>query len=204
MNLPNKLSTIRILAVPFVILLMIPIFANSPVMAGWNTFVEGPIAAWAALILFVLAALTDFIDGRIARGRHLITDLGKFLDTVADKLLILSVLAVYVQKGRIHSFLFAIIMARELMVTALRSIAAAKGLVLAAKPVGKWKMGFQCFAIVFLMLEDIMIASARGGNAAMPGWMRAPADVCLAVSVVLSIFSAYDYIWNNRQVFQDK
>lgn len=203
MNLPNKLSTIRILAVPFVVLLMVPIFATCPAFAGWNTFVEGPIAAWGALILFVLAALTDFIDGRIARGRHLITDLGKFLDTVADKLLILSVLAVYVQKGRIHSFLFAIIMARELMVTALRSIAAAKGLVLAAKPVGKWKMGFQCFAIVFLMLEDIFLAGTRGTNPAMPGWMQVPADICLAVSVVLSIFSAYDYIWNNRQVFKD-
>lgn len=182
---------------------MVPIFANCPAFAGWNTFVEGPIASWGALILFVLAALTDFIDGRIARGRHLITDLGKFLDTVADKLLILSVLAVYVQKGRIHSFLFAIIMARELMVTALRSIAAAKGLVLAAKPVGKWKMGFQCFAIVFLMLEDIVLVGARGTQPVMPGWMRVPADICLAVSVVLSIFSAYDYIWNNRQVFKD-
>ena len=116
MNLPNKLSMIRIIAIPLVMLFMLPISIYGFSPDGWNNFISsyGMIVAG---IIFVIASLTDFADGYIARKYNLITDLGKFLDALADKMLVISILLAFIELGRISAWPVMIICLREFMVT---------------------------------------------------------------------------------------
>lgn len=137
-NLPNLLTVSRILLIPvFVVLFITPTAGRS----------------LAAAVVFVIAAVTDIVDGYLARRRSEITKLGKLLDPIADKLLVLSGLILLVQFDRIPALIAIVIIAREVAVTGVRAIAAAEGIVLAAERIGKWKMALQVIAIVLLILE---------------------------------------------------
>ena len=170
MNLANKLTMLRIFLIPvFMIFLLI----NIP---------HGDIIATA---IFIFAASTDGLDGYIARKRKEITNLGKLLDPLADKMLVTTALVALVELGRIPAWVVILILAREFFVTGLRGVAAAEGVVIAASKIGKVKTVTQIVAIVFIMLENY-IEPLVGGF---------PIGTCiLAVAVFFTLYSGYDYI----------
>ena len=138
MNLPNKLSLLRIILIPVTMLFMLPISIYGFEPAGWNAFIADK-GMLIAAIVFIIASLTDMADGKIARKYNLITNLGKFLDSLADKMLVIAILIAFVELHRVSAWLLAIIILREFMVTGIRMLAAEKGVVMAAKMIGKIK-----------------------------------------------------------------
>ena len=188
MNLPNKLSILRIFLIP----LMIAVFYIPQI--PYNYAISAGI--------FALSAFTDFLDGYIARKYNLVTDLGKFLDPIADKILVLSALVVIVSEPFIlgyENLVFgkilggvgvSLIVAREMAVSVLRMIAAGKGLVLAAEKVGKVKTFLTDFAILFLLISaDFVIMYYVG-------------VVLFIISVILTVYSGIFYLVKNREVFK--
>ena len=144
----------RIVLIPFILLFLLPLpFAWAQ---GWNNFVAGPGARAIALLFFILACLSDYADGRIARSRNLVSNFGKLMDPIADKLLVLVIFMAFVQRGRIGTLFLALIMAREFIVTGIRQIAAAHGKVIAASKFGKWKTFSQMLCLIWLILEPIV------------------------------------------------
>lgn len=194
MNLPNKLTMIRIILVPFVVLFMLPI-AGVPV---WNAFVETQIAHIVALVLFCIASLTDFFDGLIARRKNLITNMGKFLDPIADKLLVISVLVAFVELNRISTFVVIIVLAREFAVTGLRLLAAEQNVVIAASNLGKIKTTTQMFAIIWLLLEPIVFV--RMPN---PEVYTFIGTVLVIISTAMALISGLDYIIKNLHFLKE-
>src|SRR6056297_911508 len=168
MNLPNKITVSRILMVPIFIWVILSGIQNSRLIAA---------------VIFIIASVTDFIDGYLARKYELITDFGKLMDPMADKILVASALIALVQIGRISVWPVVIILAREFLITSFRSLAASKGLVIAASIWGKIKTNTQMFAIILLMLTNGAIA-----------------DIMLWISVLSTILSAVDYIGKNKKV----
>ena len=145
MNLPNKLTILRmIMIVPFVVFMLVPI--------------GGAAGKWIALALFVIASLTDLLDGKIARKYNLVTTFGKFMDPLADKLLVCSALICLVELGRIPAWIVIIIISREFIISGFRLVASDKGVVIAASWWGKFKTTFQMVMIV-LMIADIAALS---------------------------------------------
>ncbi len=171
MNLPNFLTVSRILLIPvFVMLFVTPT----------------PTRALAAAMVFVVAAVTDLLDGYLARRHSQITKLGRLLDPIADKLLVLSALILLVQYDRVSALVAILIIAREVAVTGIRAIAAAEGMILSAEVTGKYKMALQVVAVVLLVLEDT--AFAQFGN------LHEAGTVTLYVSLVLSYVSGAKYL----------
>ncbi len=127
MNLPNKLTILRVILIPFFVVFLL----------GAETF--GPWSVYVALAIFVIASLTDMLDGKIARKYNLVTNFGKFMDPLADKLLVVSALVCYVDMGRIPSWIVLIIIAREFIISGFRLVAAESGIVIAASYWGKIK-----------------------------------------------------------------
>lgn len=170
-NLPNLLTVSRILLIPvFVMLFVTPTPARS----------------LAAAVVFVVAAVTDMLDGYLARRRSQITKLGRLLDPIADKLLVLSALILLVQYDRVGALVAILIIAREVAVTGIRAIAATEGMILSAELTGKYKMALQVVAVVFLVLEDT--AFAQFGNLHVAG------TITLYVSLVLGYVSGAKYL----------
>lgn len=146
LNLPNKLATLRIiLVVPFVIFLSLALEVSD------NTAVSMTMRVFAAII-FVGASITDYYDGKIARKYNLITNLGKLLDPLADKILVISALVTLAKFSQISLWFVIVIIFRELMITGLRSIVAAEGVVIAAESLGKWKTATQMIALTLIIL----------------------------------------------------
>ncbi len=148
MNLPNYLTLARIVIVPFLVVVLL-----TPVAERWF----GMSGYVLAIIVFLIASLTDILDGHLARRRNQVSTLGKFLDPVADKLLVSAALIVLVEKHLAPSWAVVVILGREFIVTGLRSVAASEGIVIAAQRIGKFKMWAQCVAIVALL-----VAAAAG------------------------------------------
>ncbi len=148
MNLPNYLTLARIVIVPFLVVVLL-----TPVADRWF----GMSGYVLAIIIFLLAAFTDILDGQLARRRNQVSTLGKFLDPIADKLLVSAALIVLVEKHLAPSWAVVIILGREFIVTGLRSVAASEGIVIQARSIGKLKMWAQCVAIVALL-----VAAATG------------------------------------------
>ncbi|NLJ70146.1 MAG: CDP-diacylglycerol--glycerol-3-phosphate 3-phosphatidyltransferase [Clostridiaceae bacterium] len=196
MNLPNRLTILRMILVPFVILFMLPISG----WTFWNEFVASQTAHIIALVLFCIAALTDFLDGRISRKYNLVTNMGKFLDPIADKLLVISTFVALVQLNRIHSFVVVIVLARELIVTGLRLLAVEQGKVIAASVWGKAKTTTQIIAIIWLMLEPI-IYSANPLIAANHT-LKIVGDILVLLSVILTLISGLDYLLKNKNILK--
>lgn len=137
-NLPNVLTLIRILLIPVFVMLMID---------------PAPDRSLSAALVFVVAAMTDLLDGYLARKTGQITKLGRLLDPIADKLLVLSALILFVQLDRVTALVAILIIAREVAVTGIRAIAATEGMIISAETTGKYKMALQVIAIVLLILE---------------------------------------------------
>ncbi|HEX9098503.1 MAG TPA: CDP-diacylglycerol--glycerol-3-phosphate 3-phosphatidyltransferase [Candidatus Dormibacteraeota bacterium] len=167
MNLPNLLTLSRLAAIPLLMALLLLRFRGHDQLAA---------------ALFVVASFTDTLDGQIARRRGIVSDLGKFLDPLADKLLVLSVLIVLVQEGLVAAWVVVVIFSRELLITLLRSIGASKGRVIAAAPLGKTKTVLQMAAVTLLILQR-------------PYPILVPiTGVVVAVAVVFTIISGIDYL----------
>ena len=187
MNLANKLTLLRIFLVPVFLIFFL---------------VEGiDYGTIVATIVFIVASITDQLDGHIARSRHQITTFGKFMDPLADKLLVTAVFVCLVQIGMIPAWAVIIILSREFAVSGLRSIAASNGLVIAARWWGKIKTVTQMLAILlFLLTVNIMTI----GNTNLlvnffPGFLVA-SNIVFYICVVITIISGIDYFIKNRKV----
>lgn len=177
MNLPNKLTVLRVIMIPFFLLAL-----------SWNKYV--------ALAIFVVASLTDLIDGKIARKYNLVTNFGKFMDPLADKLLVCSALVAFVELQRLSSWVAIIIIAREFIISGFRLVAADKGIVIAASYWGKWKTTFQMIMIILLIANVDHAWSCFA-------WVEWVTIAVIAIAVILTIVSLIDYLVKNWSVMQD-
>lgn len=185
MNLPNKLTIFRvILIVPFVIVLL-------GGDAGWFGD-DLLIPEIAALAIFIIASLTDMIDGKIARKYNLITNFGKFMDPLADKLLVSSALIALVAMERIPAWVVIIIISREFIISGFRLVAADNQVVIAASYWGKFKTTFQ-MVMVCMMIVDL---------SDLWPWFGIATDVVMWIALVLTVVSLVDYLIKNRAVMK--
>lgn len=175
MNLPNKLTVLRVILIPFFVAFLL----LSP---GNEAF------KWTALVIFVVASLTDMLDGKIARKYNLITDFGKFMDPLADKLLVCSAMICLIELQRIPSWIVVIIIAREFTISGFRLIAADNGKVIAASYWGKFKTTFQMFMVIFMIMNLEM--------APFP----LITQILMWIALVLTIVSLCDYLIKNKDV----
>ena len=184
LNTPNKLTLLRICLVPIFVLFLL--WTNFPYHFIW------------ALLIFIAASVTDAIDGHLARKHHLITDFGKFLDPLADKILVVSALVCFVEMGLCSAVVVVIVIAREFLVSALRLVAGGDGNVIAASIWGKLKTISQMIAVIYIL------AYCVAGTFATSSWDFAMtigkwiAEILLWGSTVLTIISGADYLWKNR------
>lgn len=198
MNLPNKITLTRIFMIPVFVL-----FFYLDVMNGWNFLV--------AAVVFVLAASTDALDGHIARSRGLVTNLGKFLDPIADKVLVSTALILLLTRGGVFEISFfsgwglivagicvAVILARELIVSGFRMIAAGRGIVLAADKLGKLKTVFQDASIALILAGMAFIGYEAGVV------ITAVGIFCFYICTVLTVVSGVNYVVRNKQVLSEE
>ena len=202
MNLPNKLSLMRIILVPVTVLFMLPINLFGWQPEGWNNFINNN-GMIVAAIVFIAASLTDMADGKIARKYNLITDLGKFLDALADKILVISVMIAFVELRRFSAWLLIIVVLREFAVSGLRMIAAANNDVIAARMVGKVKTATQMVAISYLMFEPLLLKifgfGFTGYANLQTNVITIIGDVLLGISMVLVAYSGVDYLVKGKK-----
>ncbi len=174
MNLPNRLTTIRMIMVPVFVFFML-------------TDVGGAANKWIALVIFCAASITDTLDGYLSRSRHLVTNFGKFMDPLADKLLVCSAMICLIPTGKLPSWFVIIIIAREFIISGFRLIASDNGIVIAASYWGKFKTTFQMIMII------VMIAD-------LGGVFDTIGVILMWIAFALTIISLVDYIWKNREV----
>ena len=179
MNLPNKLTVLRVIMVPFFVFFML-------------TDTGGAANKWIALVIFCVASLTDMLDGKIARARNLVTNLGKFMDPLADKLLVCSAMICLITAGQLAAWIVIIIIAREFIISGFRLVAADNGIVIAASYWGKFKTTFQMLMIVMLILDY--------GNKAYQICAQGVTYIALALTVI----SLVDYVVKNKGVLKEQ
>ena len=186
MNLPNKLTMARVIMIPFFVIFM---------LTGWG----GEASKWISLAIFIVASLTDLLDGHIARKHNLVTNFGKFMDPLADKLLVCSAMICLVEMGRIPawiviviitSWVVIIIIAREFIISGFRLIASDNGVVIAASYWGKFKTTFQ-MVMICLMIANIEALSVL-------------TTIVMWVALVLTVVSLVDYLMKNKDVLKDQ
>ena len=175
MNLPNKLTMFRVILIPFFVVFM---------LVDITLYDK-----WIALGIFIIASLTDLLDGKIARKYNLVTNFGKFMDPLADKLLVCSALICLVALNKIPAWMVIVIIAREFIISGFRLIASDSGVVIAASYWGKFKTTFQMIMIC-LMIADITAISVL-------------TTVVMWVAVVLTVVSLIDYLVKNKDVMKD-
>ncbi|HIR19851.1 MAG TPA: CDP-diacylglycerol--glycerol-3-phosphate 3-phosphatidyltransferase [Candidatus Pelethomonas intestinigallinarum] len=172
MNLPNKLTVLRIvLILPFLLVL----------------YLDVPGASYIALAIFIIASLTDLLDGKIARSRNLVTDFGKFADPLADKMLVVAAMLWFVENGQMPGWALLIVILREFAVSGLRMVASDQGRVIAAGWSGKVKTAstMVCIVLMFLPIPDLVNT------------------LCVAVIVVTTLWSGVEYFVKNRDCLRD-
>ena len=184
MNLPNKLTVARIIAVPvFIILYMLGQYIP-------------------ALVVFVAASLTDLFDGKIARKYGLVTNFGKIMDPLADKILVYAAFCLMVADGNIAAWMFIIVLAREFLLAGVRTVAASDGIVIAADMSGKIKTTLQMIAVIMIILVNgLWSFSAPEDFVRILDFL---AQVVLWASIVMTVWSGASYIIKNKQVFKEK
>ena len=175
MNLPNKLTIFRVILIPFFVAFLLVDITHYD--------------KWIALAIFIIASLTDLLDGKIARKYDLVTNFGKFMDPLADKLLVCSALICLVSLGRIPASIVIVIIAREFIISGFRLIAADNGVVIAASYWGKFKTTFQ-MVMICLMIADIAAISIL-------------TTVIMWVALVLTVVSLVDYLVKNKDVMKE-
>ena len=181
MNLPNKLTVGRLASLPFLVVFLL--MDNTP-------------ARWLSFVIFVLACITDFLDGRIARSRHLVTVLGKFLDPLADKALICTVLTCFVATGWCHPVALIIVLAREFVVSGVRMAAVQAGRVVAANIWGKLKTGFQMVSLSAVLFIYAVYPAFS--------WIGLASNIICWIIAVLTAMSGVVYVVDNKDVFAEK
>ncbi|WP_461810733.1 CDP-diacylglycerol--glycerol-3-phosphate 3-phosphatidyltransferase [Faecalimonas sp.] len=175
MNLPNKLTVLRvIMIIPFVVFML-------------NTGIAGDASKWIAVSIFIVASLTDLLDGKIARKYNLVTNFGKFMDPLADKLLVCSAMICLIEMGKLPAWVVIIIISREFIISGFRLVASDNGIVIAASYWGKFKTTFQMLMVVFLIID-------------LGGAFVTVETILIYVSLALTIISLVDYIVKNKQV----
>ena len=184
MNLPNKLSMLRICMSPFFVLFAL-------MGAFW--------AQCVAVAIYVVACVTDALDGHIARSRNLITNFGKFMDPIADKLLVMSALIVLVSQGRMPAWVCIVLLAREFLISGFRLVAAETGRVIAAGKLGKLKTVFQMVSTIALLL----LVPVQGEGILGKGGVIF-ANVLMYIALILTVVSGADYILRNRECIGDR
>ena len=191
MNLANKLTLLRVILIPFfIVCFYIPNLVVNTISV--NNYLI-PYANLLGLVIFLWAAITDFIDGYIARKYNMITDFGKFMDPLADKLLVTAALLILLENGLIAGWVVFIILAREFIVTGFRTIAASKGVVIAAGWLGKIKTVVQ-----FIMISTLLLLNYPFE---LFNW---PVDqIFVALAVVLTVASGVEYIYKNLHIFDE-
>lgn len=186
MNVPNKLTIIRVFMIPlFVILLLF-----EDILPYFNFF---------ALAVFALASFTDFLDGHIARKYNLVTTFGKFMDPLADKILVCTALIMLIEFDRIPAVVVAIIMARDFIISGFRLIASDKGIVIAAGWLGKIKTVVQ---MVMCML--LLFTAGDTFDGIIFDIARVLGQIAMWLALILTVLSLIVYIWDNREVLRDK
>lgn len=174
MNLPNKLTIMRVILIPFFVF-----FLLSPYFPAYGNYI--------AVAIFIVASLTDMLDGKIARKYNLVTNFGKFMDPLADKLLVCSAMICLIELDRLAAWIVIVIIAREFIISGFRLVASDNGVVIAASYWGKFKTTFQMLMIIVLILN-------LGGVFDMIGL------VLTWIALILTVVSLIDYLVKNKQV----
>ncbi|PIE51564.1 CDP-diacylglycerol--glycerol-3-phosphate 3-phosphatidyltransferase [Candidatus Fermentibacteria bacterium] len=181
LNWPNRLTVARIVMAPVIMILL---------------QMGNGLPRWAALGFFVAAALTDMVDGYLARKYGWISNLGKFLDPLADKLLVALAWIGLARLGLIAQWTTYIIVGRELLITGLRSIAAYAGVLILPSGLGKWKAAVQMFTVSYFMLVSVLDSNSAGRVVLLAG------NIAVWIAIVLTVASALHYLWRNRMLIQ--
>ncbi len=179
MNLPNKLTIMRVILIPFFVF-----FLLSPYFPAYGNYI--------AVAIFIVASLTDMLDGKIARKYNLVTNFGKFMDPLADKLLVCSAMICLIELDRLAAWIVSVIIAREFIISGFRLVASDNGVVIAASYWGKFKTTFQMLMVIVLIL-DIQ----------MP-FFQILGTVLTYVALILTVVSLIDYIVKNKDVLKDQ
>ena len=177
MNLPNKLTILRVLMIPFFVVFML-------------TDIGGSAGKYIALAIFVVASFTDMLDGKIARKYNLVTNFGKFMDPLADKLLVCSAMICLIETGKLAAWIVIVIIAREFIISGFRLIASDNGVVIAASYWGKFKTVFQMIMIVLLIAD-------------LGGIFGVIEQIVVWIALILTIVSLADYIIKNIGVLKE-
>ena len=187
MNLPNKLTLMRIILTPIFMAVLY-----------WGF----PGADYAALAIFIIASLTDLLDGKIARKYNLVTDFGKFADPLADKILVTAAMLWFVEVGQMPAWALLVVLLREFAVSGLRMIASDKGRVIAAGWSGKVKTAatMVCIIVMLLLGPEIARAASDPLTAVPAGWLGWIDPVCVWVIVLTTLYSGIEYFVKNRDV----
>lgn len=196
MNVPNKLTLLRIAMIPlFVVIFYIPALTEKVTIIN----VEVTLANMLGLIVFIIAAYTDRLDGKIARKYNLVTTFGKFMDPLADKLLVTSALLIAIELRLLPAFIPIIILSREFMVTGIRLLAVSEGKVIAASPLGKAKTVAQIVLIIALFVFDLKADNYYSLFTTFD-WEHLVVDSLITVATLLTVISGYDYLKKNKQI----
>ena len=176
MNLPNKLTVLRVILVPVFVLFLL---ANIT-----------PYDKWVALVIFIVASLTDLLDGKIARKYNLVTNFGKFMDPLADKLLVCSAMICFIAMNKMPTWMVLIVIAREFIISGFRLVASDNGVVIAASYWGKFKTAFSMVMIIFVIMD---IANPV---------FYVITQILIWVSLILTVISLVDYVLKNKDIFK--
>lgn len=185
MNLPNRLTLFRVCTIPFFVL-----FMEFDIFSGFDKYI--------AVALFIIASITDALDGHIARKYNLVTNFGKFMDPLADKLLVAA--ALICLSGRIPEWIIVVIISRELIISGFRTIAADNGVVIAASYWGKVKTVFQMIMIIWLVLD---LNTFVEKIIPVHNLYNIIGNILIGISLVLTVVSMVDYLIKNRQVLKE-
>ena len=177
MNLPNKLTIARVIMIPFFVLFL---------LIGLG----GAASKWIALAIFIIASLTDLLDGHIARKYNLVTNFGKFMDPLADKLLVCAAMICLVEMGRLPAWIVIVIISREFIISGFRLIASDNGRVIAASYWGKFKTTFQMLMICLMIADIAQIAVVTAA--------------VMWIALVLTVVSLVDYLVKNKDVLSEQ
>lgn len=179
MNLPNKLTLFRVILIPFFVF-----FLLAPFFEGYGNYI--------AVAVFIVASLTDLLDGKIARKYNLVTNFGKFMDPLADKLLVCSAMICLIETGKLASWIVIIIIAREFIISGFRLIASDNGVVIAASYWGKFKTTFQMLMVIVLILD-------------FPNqYFRILGTALTYIALILTVVSLVDYIAKNKDILKEQ
>ena len=179
MNLPNKLTIMRVILIPFFVF-----FLLSPYFPAYGIYI--------AVAIFIVASLTDMLDGKIARKYNLVTNFGKFMDPLADKLLVCSAMICLVEIDRLAAWIVIVIIAREFIISGFRLVASDNGVVIAASYWGKFKTTFQMLMIIALILDF------------QNRYFQMLATALTYIALILTVVSLIDYIAKNKQVLKEQ